>query len=85
MLYVKMVPDLADEMQLQMDLHTKSQKKAQTAILDIALFYILKIRKKLLEPMAGAEALPGTEPTLQAVAKAEAQATMLNILLAVEI
>ena len=71
-------------MQLQRDLHTKSQKKAQTAILDTALFYILKIRKKLLELTAGAEALLGTEPTLQKVAKVVAQATMLNILLTAE-
>ena len=71
-------------MQLQRDLHTKSQKKAQTAILDTALFYILKIRKKLLELTAVAEALLGTEPTLQAAAMVVAQATMLNILRTVE-
>ena len=79
-----MVPDLADEMQLQMDLHTTSQKKAQMAILDTALFYTMII-KKLLLLVVDEAALPGTEPTLQAVAKAEAQATMLNILLAVEV
>ena len=73
-----------EQMQLQMDLRTTSQKKAQTAILDTALFYILKIRKKLLELTAGAEALLGTEPTLQAAAMVAAQATMLNILPAAE-
>ena len=71
-------------MQLQMDLHTKSQRKAQTAILDTALFYMLKIRKKLLEPTVEEAALLDTEPTLQKVAKVVAQATMLNILLTVE-
>ena len=71
-------------MQLQMDLHTKSQRKAQTAILDTALFYILKIRKKLLEPTVEEAALLDTEPTLQAAARVVAQATMLNILLAAE-
>lgn len=71
-------------MQLQMDLHMKSQKKAQMAILDTALFYIIKIRKKLLELMAGAEAPLDTEQTLQAAAMVAAQATMLNILPAVE-
>ena len=78
---------LVEQMQLQMDLHMKSQKKAQTAILDTALFYILKmkIRKKLLELMAVAEAPLDTEQTLQAAAMAAAQATMLNILLAAEI
>ena len=70
-------------MQLQMDLHTTSQKKAQTAILDTALFYTMII-KKLLELTAGAEALLGTEPTLQAAAMVAAQATMLNILPAAE-
>ena len=73
-----------EQMQLQMDLRTKSQKKAQTAILDTALFYILKIRKKLLELTAVAEALLDTEPTLQAAAMVAAQATMLNILPAAE-
>ena len=71
-------------MQLQMDLHTKSQKKAQTAILDTALFYIIKIRKKLLEPTAEAEAPLDTELTLQAAAMVAAQATILNILPAAE-
>ena len=71
-------------MQLQMDLPTIVQTKAQTAILDTALFYILKIRKKLLEQTAGAEAPLDTELTLQKVAKVVAQATMLNILLTVE-
>ena len=75
---------LVEQMQLQMDLHMKSQKKAQMAILDTALFYILKIRKKLLELMAGAEAWLGTEQTLQAAAMVAAQATMLNILLTAE-
>ena len=79
-----MVPDLADEMQLQMDLLTIVQTKAEMAILDIVLFYTMII-KKLLLLVVDEAALPGTEPTLQAVAKAEAQATMLNILLAVEI
>ena len=71
-------------MQLQMDLPTIVQTKAQTAILDTALFYILKIRKKLLEPTAGAEAPLDTEQTLQVVVKVEAQAIMLNILPAAE-
>ena len=71
-------------MQLQMDLLTISQKKAQTAILDTALFYTLKIRKKLLEQTAVAEAALDTEQTLQVVVKVAAQATMLNILLTVE-
>ena len=75
---------LVEQMQLQMDLHMKSQKKAQTAILDTALFYILKIRKKLLELTAVAEAPLDTEQTLQVVVKVAAQATMLNILLTVE-
>ena len=73
-----------EQMQLQMDLRTKSQKKAQTAILDTALFYILKIRKKLLEPTVEEAALLDTEPTLQAAAMVAAQATMLNILSAAE-
>ena len=67
-------------MQLQRDLHTKSQKKAQTAILDTALFYTLKIRKKLLELTAVAEAPLDTEQTLRVEVKVEAQAIMLNIL-----
>ena len=79
-----MVPDLADEMQLQMDLPTIVQTKAEMAILDIVLFYTMII-KKLLLLVVEAAALLGTGLTLQAVAKAEAQATMLNILLAVEI
>ena len=70
-------------MQLQMDLHTINQKKAQTAILDTVLFYIIMI-KKLLLLVVDEVALPGTEPTPQAVVKVVAQATMLNILLAVE-
>ena len=74
-----------EQMQLQMDLPTIVQTKAQMAILDTALFYILKIRKKLLELTAVAEAPLGTEPTLRGEAEAVAQATMLNILLAVEI
>lgn len=73
-----------EQMQLQMDLHTKSQKKAQMAILDTALFYIIKIRKKLLEPTAGAGAWLDTELTLQAAAMVAAQATMPNILPAAE-
>ena len=73
-----------EQTQLQMDLLTISQKKAQTAILDTALFYTLKIRKKLLEQTAGAEAALDTEQTLQVVVKVAAQATMLNILLTVE-
>ena len=73
-----------EQTQLQMDLLTISQKKAQMAILDTALFYTLKIRKKLLEQTAGAEAALGTEQTLQVVVKVAAQATMLNILLTVE-
>ena len=80
---MKMVQDLADEMQLQMDLHTTGQKKAEMAALDIALFYIIMI-KKLLEQTAGAEAALDTEQTLQVVVKVAAQATMLNILLTVE-
>ena len=70
-------------MQLQMDLLTTSQKKAQTAILDTALFYTMII-KKLLEPTVEEAALLGTEPTLQAAAMVAAQATMLNILPAAE-
>ena len=80
---MKMVQDLADEMQLQMDLHTTGQKKAEMAALDIALFYIIMI-KKLLEPTVEEAALLDTEPTLQAAARVVAQATMLNILLTVE-
>ena len=78
-----MAPDLADEMQLQMDLLTTSQKKAQTAILDTVLFYTMII-KKLLEPTMEEAALLDTEPTLQAAAMVAAQATMLNILLTAE-
>ena len=78
-----MAPDLADEMQLQMDLHTIVQTKAEMAILDIVLFYTMII-KKLLLLVVDEAALLGTGPTLQAVAKVEAQATMPNILLAVE-
>ena len=78
-----MVPDLADEMQLQMDLPTIVQTKAEMAILDIVLFYTMII-KKLLLLVVDEAALPDTEPTLQAVAKVVAQATMLNILLAAE-
>ena len=74
----------AEQMQLQMDLRTIVQTKAQTAILDTALFYTLKIRKKLLELTAVAEAPLDTEQTLQAAAMVAAQATMLNILLTVE-
>ena len=73
-----------EQTQLQMDLLTISQKKAQTAILDTALFYTLKIRKKLLEQTAVAEAALDTEQTLQVVVRVAAQATMLNILLTVE-
>lgn len=73
-----------EQMQLQMDLPTIVQTKAQMAILDTALFYILKIRKKLLEQTAGAEAPLDTEQTLQAVVKVVAQAMMLNILLTAE-
>ena len=79
-----MVPDLVDEMQLQMDLPTIVQTKAEMAILDIVLFYTMII-KKLLLLVVDEAALLGTGPTLQVVVKAEAQATMLNILLAVEI
>ena len=78
-----MVPDLADEMQLQMDLPTIVQTKAQTAILDTALFYTMII-KKLLEPTVEEAALLDTEPTLQAAARVAAQATTLNILSAAE-
>lgn len=70
-------------MQLQMDLPTIVQTKAQTAILDTVLFYIIMI-KKLLLLVVDEVALPDTEQTPQAAAKAEAQATMLNILPAVE-
>ena len=83
MLYIKMVQDLADEMQLQMDLLTTSQKKAQTAILDTALFYTMII-KKLLEPTVEEAALLGTGLTLRGEVKVAAQATMLNILSAAE-
>ena len=78
-----MVPDLADEMQLQMDLLTIVQTKAEMAILDIVLFYTMII-KKLLSLVVEVAVLLGTEPTLQAAAMVEAQATMLNILPAVE-
>ena len=78
-----MVQDLADEMQLQMDLHTIVQTKAEMAILDTALFYTTII-KKLLLLAVDKVALLGTEPTLQVAAMVVAQATMLNILLAVE-
>ena len=71
-------------MQLLMDLHMTSQKRAEMAILDIVLFYTMII-KKLLELTAVAEAPLDTEQTLQAAAMAAAQATMLNILLAAEI
>ena len=70
-------------MQLQMDLPTIVQTKAEMAILDIVLFYTMIIKKLLLLVVEEA-ALLGTEPTLQAVAKAEALATMMNILLAAE-
>ena len=70
-------------MQLQMDLLTTSQKKAQTAILDTVLFYTMII-KKLLEPTVEEAALLDTEPALQAAARVAAQATMLNILSAAE-
>ena len=83
MLYVKMAPDLADEMQLQMDLPTIVQTKAEMAILDIVLFYTMII-KKLLLLVVDEAALLGTGPTLQVGVKAEAPATMLNILLAAE-
>ena len=78
-----MAPDLADEMQLQMDLPTIVQTKAEMAILDIVLFYTMII-KKLLLLVVEAAALLGTEPTLQAAAMVAAQATMLNILHAAE-
>ena len=78
-----MVPDLADEMQLQMDLPTIVQTKAEMAILDIVLFYTMII-KKLLLLVVDEAALLGTGPTLQVGVKAEAQATMPNILLTVE-
>ena len=70
-------------MQLQMDLRTTSQKKAEMVILDTALFYTM-IRKKLLEPTVEEAALLDTEPALQAAAMVAAQATMLNILPAAE-
>ena len=70
-------------MQLQMDLPTIVQTKAEMATLDTALFYTT-IRKKLLEQMAGAEAALDTEQTLRVVVKVAAQATMLNILLTAE-
>ena len=73
-----------EQTQLQMDLPTIVQTKAQTAILDTALFYTLKIRKKLLELTAVAEAPLDTEQTLRVEVKVAAQATMLNILLTVE-
>ena len=72
-----------EQTQLQMDLLTTSQKKAQTAILDTVLFYTMII-KKLLEPTVEEAALLDTEPTLQAAAMVAAQATMLNILSAAE-
>ena len=78
-----MVPDLADEMQLQMDLPTIVQTKAEMAILDIVLFYTMII-KKLLLLVVDEAALLDTEPTLQAAARVVAQATMLNIVVAVE-
>ena len=78
-----MAQDLADEMQLQMDLPTIVQTKAEMAILDTALFYTTIIKKLLLLAVDKVAPL-GTEPTLQVVVKAAAQATMLNILLAVE-
>ena len=70
-------------MQLLMDLLTTSQKKAEMAVLDTALFYTMII-KKSLEPTVEEVAPLGTEPTLQVAAMVVAQATMLNILLAVE-
>ena len=78
-----MVPDLADEMQLQMDLLTIVQTKAEMAILDIVLFYTMII-KKLLLLVVDEAALLGTELTPQVVVKVVAQATMPNILLAAE-
>ena len=74
-------------MQTLMGLLTKSQKKAEMAVLDIALFYIIMIKKlikKLLLLVVDEAALLGTELTLQVVVKVVAQATMLNILLAAE-
>ena len=70
-------------MQLLMDLLTTSQKKAEMAVLDTALFYIIMI-KKLLLLVVDEAALLGTELTPQVVVKVVAQATMLNILLAAE-
>ena len=66
-----------------MDLLTTSQKKAEMAVLDTALFYIIMI-KKLLLLVVDEAALLGTELTPQVVVKVVAQATMLNILLAAE-
>ena len=83
MLYVKMAPDLVDEMQLQIDLPTIVQTKAEMAILDIVLFYTMII-KKLLLLVVEAEAPLDTEQILRVEVKVEAQATMPNILLAVE-
>ena len=70
-------------MQLLMDLLTTSQKKAEMAVLDTALFYIIMI-KKLLLLVVDEAALLDTELTPQVVVKVAAQATMLNILPAVE-
>ena len=73
-----------EQTQLQMDLLTIVQTKAQMAILDTALFYILKIRKKLLEPMVEEAAPLDTEQTLRGEVKVAAQAMILNILLTAE-
>ena len=78
-----MVQDLADEMQLQMDLPTIAQTKAEMAILDIILFYTMII-KKLLLLVVDEAALLGTGPTLRVAAMVAAQTTMLNILPAAE-
>ena len=78
-----MVQDLADEMQLQMDLPTIVQTKAEMATLDTALFYTTIIKKLLLLVVDKVAPL-GTEPTLQVAAMVAAQATMLNILLTAE-
>ena len=78
-----MAPDLVDEMQLQIDLPTIVQTKAEMAILDIVLFYTMII-KKLLLLVVEAEAPLDTEQILRVEVKVEAQATMPNILLAVE-
>ena len=78
-----MAPDLADEMQLQMDLPTIVQTKAEMAILDIVLFYTMIIKKLLLLVVEEA-ALLGTGLTLQVAAMVAAQTTMLNILPAAE-